>query len=228
MEEISGFSLGEIHSCADLTAAVGRVGVLPLLRLGVLGWSADEMVGDECRYAVLPDGGWEWPLWQWKGQIISESGCAYGKFIMGKAAFVDKSLWPDFCNWRRSRCPQPEEGSVEEAILLTLRENGEMITRELRAACGFNGTKMRGRFDAYITRLEHACRIVVKDFVYPHDRHGKPYGWGWALLTTPEALFGRDDCRPNRSPEESFDILKAHFNRVLPHASDALIYKVLG
>lgn len=107
------------------------------------------------------------------------------------------------CNYRRSVFPSPEEGSIEEAILDVLKTEGSLITRELRAACGFTGTKMRSRFDAYLTRLEMGGYIVTQDFIYPRDRHGHEYGWGWSLLTTPEALFGREACHPKRTPQES-------------------------
>lgn len=116
----------KLHSAADLTEYINKVGLLPLLCIvPTLGWSAEEVVDDDCQYTVLPEGGWEWPLWDWKGEIIRESGCAYGKF------------------------------------------------------------------DNFITRLQMGGYIVTEDFVYPHDKHGKQYGWGWSLLTTPEDLFGK-------------------------------------
>lgn len=87
---------------------------------------------------------------------------------------------------------------------------------------------MRGRFDAYLTRLKMACRIVTEDFVYPHDRHGRRYGWGWSLLTTPEALLGREACQPVRTPEESPARLAEHFRKLLPEASKAAIRRLLG
>lgn len=208
--------LGKIHNCPELVDYVGEMGFLPLLHVGVPGWSAEDAVDEDCRYAALPDGGWEWPLWEWKGAVVRESGCAYGKFFGGKAGFVSREWWPDFCNWRRSRVPSLGEGSVEEAVVQTLREQGGMITRELRAACGFTGPKMRGRFDAYVTRLQAQCRVVTEDFVYPRGRNGKEYGWGWALLSTPERLFGREACRAERSPEESRGRILRHLEGVLP------------
>lgn len=217
----------KIHSCPELVEYVNQIGFLPLLSMGVEGWSAEDAVDDDCRYVVLPDGGWEWQLWKWKGSVLIESGCGYGKFFFGKAGFVSREWWADFCNYRRSCYPEPEEGSIEEAILTTLRENGSMITRELRAACGFTGPKMRSKFDGYVSRLEKACRIVTEDFVYPRDRHGHEYGWGWSLLTTPESLFGRDACHINRSPEESHERLVAHFHKILPWVSDKFIEDVL-
>ncbi len=217
-----------ILSGAELTDFVNEIGFLPLLSMGINGWSAEEQVDRECGYTNLPDGGWEWPLWEWKGSVIQESGCAYGKFFLSKAAFISKEWWPDFCNWRRSRSPQLAEDSIETMILATLQEHGSLITRELRAACGFTGAKMRSRFDAYITRLQMACRIVTEDFVYPLDKHGKRYGWGWSLLTTPESLFGRDACQLACTPEESYCRLTEHFRRMLPGVSDAAIKHLLG
>lgn len=206
---------------------IAQMGFLPLFDIGVNGFSADALVDDDCRYVVLPDGGWEWPLWKWKGPVVTDGNCVYGKFFASKAGFISRDWWPDFYNYRRSTHPKPEEGSVEEAILLTLEENGSMITRELRAACGFDGPKMRSRFDAYVTRLQMGCYIVTEDFVYPHDKYGREYGWGWSLLTTPEQLLGREACRCRRTPEESLQRMVAHLQRLLPDASEKQIRKML-
>lgn len=167
-----------IHACPELIDYINETGFLPLLSMGIAGWSAEDVVDEDCQYTRLPDGGWEWPLWEWKGSILQESGCAYGKFFSRKAAFISREWWPDFCNYRRSIYPYPEEGSIEEAILATLKSEGSLITRELRAACGFTGPKMRSRFDAYLTRLEMGGYIVTEDFIYPRDRHGREYGDG--------------------------------------------------
>ena len=218
----------EIHSCPELMAYIQRVGFLPLLDSGIVGYSAEDIVDDDCRYVMLPDGGWDWPLWKWKGPIGQEGDCVYGKFFAGKAGFISRKWWPDFCNYRRSRHPAPEEGSIEETILLTLAEHGSLITRELRVACGFTGPKMRSRFDGYITRLQMACRIITEDFVYPRDKHNNEYGWGWSLLTIPEQLLGREACQCQRSPEESFQRLLAHFREILPQASERQIQKLIG
>lgn len=219
----------EITSCAALVAAIDGIGLLPLLPVpGLPGWSADEMAAPECRYARLPEGGWEWPLWTWKGGAVRESGCAYGKFLAGRAAFVSRAWWPAFCCWRRAAYPAPAEGSVEQMVLQTLRECGSLTTRELRAACGFTGPGMRGKFDALVGRLQTACRIVTEDFVYPRDARGRDYGWGRALLTTPEALFGPAACRPSCPPAEARARLLAHLSRLLPGAKPARLARLLG
>ena len=216
-----------IHSCPELIEVIQQMGFLPLLDSGIRGYSAEEMADEDCRYVVFSDGGWDWPLWKWKGPVVTDGNCVYGKFFAGKAGFVSREWWPDLCNYRRSRYPAPQEGSIEEAILLMLQEHESLITRELRAACGFTGPKMRSRFDGYITRLQMACRIITEDFVYPRDKHNREYGWGWSLLTTPERLLGREACHCPRTPEESFDRLFAHFKTLLPTATEQQIRKLI-
>lgn len=217
----------EIYNQAQLMELIQEIGFLPLLDSGITGFSAEEVVEEECRYVVFPDGGWDWPLWKWKGPIATEGNCVYGKFFAGKAGFISREWWPDFFNYRRWLHPAPEEGSIEDTILMTLQEHGSLITRELRAACGFTGPKMRSRFDGYVTRLQMACRIVTEDFVYPHDKHGRQYGWGWSLLTTPEQLLGHEACRCPRTPQESYERLVAHFRQILPEATSQQILKLI-
>ena len=217
-----------IGSAAELMDLIADIGFLPLLDSGILGFSAEEVVDDDCRYVVFPDGGWDWPLWKWKGQIVTEMPCSYGKFFRGKAGFVSREWWPDLCNYRRSRFPMPSLDSIEGSILDVLRQHGSLITRQLRAECGFIGKGMRSKFDGYVTRLQMATYLVTEDFVYPVDKHGRQYGWGWSLLNTPEALFGREACTCSRTPEESLRRLVAQFRRILPAATDAQIMRLVG
>ncbi len=216
-----------IYTAAQLIDYIQEVGFLPLLESGIYGFSADAIVEDDCRYVVFPEGGWDWPMWKWKGPIITAGNCVYGKFFAGKAGFISLEWWPDFCNYRRSKGKQPIDDSIEQTILYTLQTQGSMITRELRAACGFDGVKMRSRFDGYVTRLQMDCRVITEDFVYPHDKHGREYGWGWSLLTTPEQLLGKDACSCERTPEESYKRIYSHFQKILPDATDGQITRLI-
>ena len=218
---------GTIHNATQLVDLIQQVGFLPLLYSDIPGYSADEAVDPECRYVILNDGSWDWPLWDWKGPITTEGDCVYGKFFNKKAGFVSRAWWPDLYNWRRYSHPAPPAGSIEETILMTLREHGSLITRDLRRMCGFTQPKMRSRFDGYVTRLQMACRIVTQDFVYPRDKHGHKYGWGWALLTTPEQLLGKEACQCDRTPQESLDRILAHLKGFLPHATDKQLLKLI-
>ena len=223
---MNGFPV--VSSAAELMELIDEIGFLPLLDSGIHGFSAEEIVDDDCRYVVFPDGGWDWPLWKWKGQIVTEMPCLYGKFFAGKAGFISKEWWGDFCNYRRSKYPYPVDDSIEGSILDVLRQEGSLITRQLRSACGFNGKGMRSKFDAYVTRLEMATYVVTEDFIYPTDKHGKEYGWGWSLLNTPEALYGKDSCRKACKPEESFAKIVEHLHRTLPAATDKQILRLIG
>lgn len=219
---------GQIHSAMDMMALIDEVGFLPLLDSGIEGYSADAMVDDDCRYVTYDEGGWDWPLWKWKGQIVTESPCVYGKFFNRKAGFVSTDWWADLCNYRRSKYPRPTDDTIEGTILDTLRTCGSLITRELRAACGFEGKGMRSRFDSYVTLLEMGTYVVTEDFVYPRDRHNREYGWGWSLLNTPEALYGRGACLTDRTPEESYQRIYDHLHAILPEATDKQIRRLIG
>ena len=49
----------EIYNSAQMIELIQEIGFLPLLDSGIRGYSAEEMVADDCRYVVLPDGGWD-------------------------------------------------------------------------------------------------------------------------------------------------------------------------
>ncbi len=217
----------EIHSCPELMECIRQVGFLPLLDSGIRGFCAEGLMAEECRFTQFDGGSWEWPLWRWKGEAVTEGGLVYGKFFAGKAGFVSRDWWPDLYNWRRSQHPVPEVDTIEDIILSTLREHGSMTTRELRAACDFVGRNMRSRFDAYVSRLQMGCYIVTEDFVYPTDKHGREYGFGWSLLTTPEHLLGKEACLGRHTPEESLQRMTSHLARLLPDATERQISKLI-
>ena len=217
-----------IHDCAALSELIQEIGFLPLLDSAVPGYSAMDIVDEYCRYSVDPDEGFDWPLWEWKGPIILEGNCVYGKFFDKKAGFISLDWWADFCNYRRNKYTAPDEESIEGIILTVLQQHGSMITRDLRRACDFTGKGMRSKFDAYVTRLQMACRVVTEDFIYPKDKHGNQYGWGWSLLTTPETLYGPHHYRCPRTPEQSRERLYTHFHELLPSATDRQLNRLIG
>ena len=97
----------EIYSATGMMELIQKIGFLPLLYSGIEGFSAEDIVDEDCRYVTFPEGGWDWPLWKWKGEIVTEMPCMYGKFFNKKAGFISQEWWPDFCNYRRSKNPRP-------------------------------------------------------------------------------------------------------------------------
>lgn len=77
-----------------------------------------------------------------------------------------------------------------------------------------------------LTRLMMGLRVVIADFEYNTDRHGRPYGWGVARYTTPESLYGRIDA--GCTPQESKDKMTRHLCKTLPHAQESKILRLLG
>lgn len=218
----------KIDSPIGMMELIQKIGFLPLLNSGIDGFSAEDIVDEDCQYVTFPEGGWDWPLWKWKGEIVKEMPCVYGKFFNKKAGFISLDWWADFCNYRRSKYPRPEEDSIEGVILSNLQCPGSLLTRELRAVCGFNGKGMRSKFDSYLTRLEMATYIVTEDFIYPRDKHQHEYGWGWSLLNTPEALYGKEACKCDRTPEASYQRILEHLKQILPEATDKQLIKMIG
>ena len=64
----------EIYSAAQLTAFIQEVGFLPLLVSGIQGFAAEDIVTDDCRYVVFPDGGWDWPLLTTSETLMGRDG----------------------------------------------------------------------------------------------------------------------------------------------------------
>ena len=67
----------------------------------------------------------------------------------------------------------------------------------------------------------------TEDFVYPKDKHGERYGFGWALLNTPENTVGRPACHCERTPEESFQRMLQHLHQQLPQAYEKTLRKLI-
>ena len=115
-----------------------------------------------------------------------------------KGGFISQEWWPDFCNYRRRNTPvQMKEFDQKEPIseippldsYSQQQSTGSLITRELRAACGFTGKGMDGRL-SHPTGNGDLHRD--RGFHLPRDKHNHEYGWGWSLLNLPKiSMAGR-------------------------------------
>ena len=105
-----------LRSAADLERLALRLGFLPFFRCGVAGFSVEEHTPRE--YWFTDEEG----AWEWKGPVIREGHCAYGKFFNRKAGFVSRAWLADWANYRRSRpLASDEDTAALEAALADAR-----------------------------------------------------------------------------------------------------------
>ena len=49
----------EIYSATGMMELIQEIGFLPLLDSGIEGFSAEDIVAEDCRYVTFPEGGWD-------------------------------------------------------------------------------------------------------------------------------------------------------------------------
>jgi len=217
----------KLNSAAEIIDAVRELGFLPFFRNAIPGFSIEERTPAELWFSDRPG------PWDWKGPVIREGSCVYGKFFRGKAVFVSLDRFPDLVNYRRdgydfdSRC---EDGLVswhDQRIYETLTAAGGMLAKTLKSDCGYGREGLKG-FDQAITRLQMQTYVCAENFEYTLDKHGAPYGFGLARYNTPEAVYGPKTVRAayRRDPAESYERLLTHLCAVLP-ATAAEVKKLL-
>ena len=221
-----------VQSMTDLTDAIERFGVIPFFRNSIRGFSVEEHTDPSCWYTA---GGNQWKVWDWKGPVIRETGCAYGKLFEKKAAFVSREWFPDLANFRRNGYDFDalyEDGLASRKdmdLYALIDRNAPVLSGALKAMGDYRKGGRTG-FDTSVNRLQRQCYVVISDFVYALDRYGRPYGWGSAEYSTPEKLMGREftDRVYSCEPEESRRRLTEHLCRLLPWAEEKAVQKFLN
>ncbi len=213
-----------IDSKESLVSAVSELGILPFFRNPISGFSIAEHVSPKAWFSD-EDG-----VWEWKGPVIRETGCAYGKLFAGKAVFVSREWFPDLANYRRdgydfdARFDDGLASFREQELWEYLDAAGSAEGKHIKAALGYGKTGKKG-FDTLMTGLQSRCYVLVTDFVYETAKDGKPYGWGVAEYDTPEHFFG-DEFRKtvySRTPEESGERIFRHLQSLVPDADEKVL-----
>lgn len=227
-----------IYTSMDMERLVLDKGFMPFFACGIPGFSIEEHTPAELWFSDEDDGPWEW-----KGPVIREGHCAYGKMFNKKAGYVSCEWLPDMVNYRRSRHYAKDEdtAALDNVVLQTIVSEGSVTVKDLRRLLGFvRGRRRRTAVDLVdytpeagkislepvLTRLMMELRVVIADFEYNIDRHGQPYGWGVARYTAPETLYGNLDA--GCTPEVSFGRICAHFDEMLPDAPKEKILRLIG
>ena len=216
----------KIRSMAELEELIDAIGFLPFFANEIPGFSIEERINPKLWFAGEVDGPWEW-----KGPIIRNGNCAYGKLFQKKAGFVSLEWLPHLVNCRRDgydfkdRYDDGLASYLDKQIFDTLDQRGSLRSTDLKRICG----APKG-FDTGLTRLQMQTYITISDFIYAQDKYGMPYGWGIAQYETLESLYSEDvvTARYDEDPEESGGIILEHLQELWPKATDVQLKKMIG
>ena len=223
------FKIGSMQELIDL---IEDVGFVPFFINEIEGFSIEEHVAKGCWYNDGDNG--FWPAWEWKGPIIKETKCAYGKFLRNKAMYISPKWFPDFANFRRdgydfdARYDDGLASFYDKELFELLDNHAPVMSKELKQIGDYGKNGKKG-FDTMITRLQKQCYVITSDFRYQTDKFGNAYGWGVAEYSTPEKFMGKKfiDAVYKRSPEESYARVLKQLKKILPQADETQIKKIL-
>jgi len=237
----------QIHSPEALEELVMKIGFLPFFKNEIPGFSIEECTPRSLWFSDYDDGPWEW-----KGPVILNGNCAYGKLFNKKAGYVSMDWFPDLMNYRRSvyklttNTKDELEQNKEKLIYEIIKKHESLLSNDIKSLLGFNkprkkrfdptaeieigSDKAKQGFDTLMTRLQMGTWIVVADFEYKYNKQLERYGWGIARYTTPEAFYSGEKpltCE-GRSPEESKKKIVDYLSGLLPEATESQILKLIG
>lgn len=219
----------------DIVKFVNEVGFLPFFRNHIQGFSLEDMVDPMYWYDGFADKEIKWPAWNWREEIAKEKSLIYGKFFRGKAGFISKEYFSDFCNYRRQGYDYDalyDDGMMKKSdkdIVDFFNESGPILTSEMKKKLGF-GKDGKSGFDAITNRLQMQTYIGVTEFKYKvAKKTGKQYGWGVAVLDTAEHCWGEEMCRGayHRSPEDSLERIMDKLSQGLPECEAKEMMKLI-
>ena len=221
-----------IDTKEDLINVIDELGFVPFFANDIEGFSIEEHIAKGRWYDDCEEG--FWPAWEWKGPVIREMKCAYGKFLRNKAMYVSAKWFPDFANFRRdgydfdARYDDGKASFYDKELFELVDANAPILSKNLKDIGDYNKGGKKG-FDTMITRLQKQCYVITSDFSYLKDKHGNEYGWGVAEYSTPEKFLGKKFTSAvyKREPEESYERIVKHFEKILPNADRKQIEKIL-
>ena len=220
-----------IKTKSDLINVINEYGFIPFFENSISGFSIEEHISSDCWWHS--DTG-QWSAWEWKGPVIRECGCAYGKFFENRAVFISREWFPDFANYRRdgydfdARWDDGLTSYRDKDLYELLAANAPVVSTVLKER-GNYGKGGRKGFETLITRLQAQAYVLISDFVYPTNKAGRPYGWGLAQYSTPELFFGPSfrETVYDKAPEESRERILQHLKNILPQADEQALNNLL-
>ena len=223
-----------IKNVDDLAQYINQVGLLPLFRNDIPGFSAEEHTAAEDWFSGDPDT----DPWEWR-KIIAERGeIAYGKFFDNRAGFISRKYLPAFVNYRRDGYDfdarwEDELASVRSKKIMDLfsgdQSDRELYSFEVKKLAGF-GSGGEKNFEGVVTRLQMQMYLCVRDFRRRKNKNGDEYGWGIAVYCLPEHIFGAEFVRSEytEDPKDSARKVVCRIKELFPDATDRQIVHALG
>lgn len=87
-----------IYSGESMIERIRELGIVPLFRSGVPGYSIEEMTSPDCWFTTSDQLG----PWDWKVEAVQQGDIVYGKILGGKAAFATLEWYQHLMNYRRN------------------------------------------------------------------------------------------------------------------------------
>ena len=224
---------GYINSAAGMIAAIREIGIVPLFKSPVSGWSIEELTHPDWWFYTSDKLG----PWDWKIDAVHE-GIIYGKYISRRATFATGNMYRHLMNWRRSlpmykvaegrhsKCTtidQRLQKYISPLALSAIRDNESLESCELRAILNESvpvelRKKVGGHIEKYllpkVTKeavdfilgfLDMGTWTVIGDITRVYRGPNCEYkGWQRNTVTTPDALFRSVDPSPERALDEPF------------------------
>ena len=227
-----------LRTRTDLIEAVAYYGFLPFFANEIEGLSVEEMTPSRLWFTEISG------PWEWKGPVISEGDCVYGKFFDKKAGFVSNQWFPDFANIRRDGYDfdaRFEDGLAthnDQYLYNLIASKHSMLSKDAKILGGYMKPRNAGKddwkprkgFDTTITRLQMQCYIITSNFEYETGKNGQPYGWGIARYATPEAYLGKSFGKKvyYRTVDASRKRILKHLRSVLPDTETVYLERLIG
>lgn len=219
-----------VRTKQDLIDAIEAFGIIPYFPTSIPGFSLEEHCDPSVLFSEDDNN-----TWFWKGPVIQETGCAYGKFFEKKAAYVRYDLFLDLANYRRdgydfdARYDDGLAKFSDKQLFDLIECSAPVLSKDLRKSGGYayNGRwqKLEGKkgFETSVTRLQELCYVVTSNFVFTSKR-----SWGAAEYSTPEKHFPDFSEKVyQRKPAESYERVLEHLISLFPAVPETSLKKFL-
>ncbi len=236
-----------LTSPEEMHEAVRALGIVPLFKCGIEGFSIEEMT--DPKYWMSEE--YDFGPWDWKVDAVAQGDLAYGKFLSGpKTAFATWELYSELMNYRRSLDKYQPVG-LQQQVLDIVTRLGSAESADFRKELGIK----KAQVDSITARLMLDTRIVICSIHRVYRGADLTYtGWQKASYCLPEAYLKPEKDIPSdqqkngspaspfwakfieedeysekqNSPEESYKLLFEHIHSTVPGAGGKQIARILG